>query len=183
MPLPRASVSRPCHGVELLEILTQGRNILVSVAGPKALEILAKLGWTGDRQNDGYIPSLDSHLSLVLGARSSAIAFPERSGLTRNTFSPFRVTSAWVPQSRTSRTQILVARGWSAAPRPRVGLRRRFRRWNPAQARCAVSVTATSGKFAASNFPPEASSCDLYLGELEPLPQREWVKKKLSGIP
>lgn len=116
MPLPRASVSRPCHGVELLEILARGRHILVSVPGPKALEILAKLGWTGDRQSDGYTSSLDSHLGLVLGARSSAIAFPERSGLTRNTFSPSRVTSAWVPQSRTSRTQILVAGGWSAGP-------------------------------------------------------------------
>lgn len=116
MPLPCASVSRPCHGIELLEILTRGRNILGSVAGPKALEILVKLGWRGDRQKDGNIPSLDSHLSLVLGAPSSAIAVPKRPGLTRNTFSPFRVTSAWAPRSRTSRKQIPVARGWSAGP-------------------------------------------------------------------
>lgn len=115
MLLPCASLSRPCHGVGRLEILTQGRNILVrSVVGPTELEMLASLGWGEDRQMHGYIPSLDSHLSLVLVARSSAIAFPGRPGLTRNRFSPFRGTPSWVPQSSASRKQILVSRSWNA---------------------------------------------------------------------
>lgn len=57
---------------------------------------------------------LKPNLSLVLVARSSAIAFPGRPGLTRNRFSPFRGTPSWVPQSSASRKQILVSRSWSA---------------------------------------------------------------------
>lgn len=113
---------------------------------------------------------LKPHLSSVLGARSSAIAFPGRPGLTRNRFSPPRITPSRVPQSSASRKQIPVARSWSAGPAPTsLPLRQRSRRCSAAPARCAVSVTATSGRFAASDFPREAGSWDLELGEPEPL--------------
>lgn len=92
----------------------EGGIIPVSVVGPRVLEILASLRWNEDRQNHGYVPCLDSHLSLVLGAHSSAIAFPGRPGLTRNSFCPFRLTPSWVPQFTASRKQILFARGWGA---------------------------------------------------------------------
>lgn len=160
----------PVSGAERLEILTRGRTMLASVAGFNILEILGSLGWGEDGQNHSYIPRLDSHLSSVLGARSSAIAFPGRPGLTRNRFSPPRITPSRVPQSSASRKQIPVARSWSAGPAPTsLPLRQRSRRCSAAPARCAVSVTATSGRFAASDFPREAGSWDLELGEPEPL--------------
>lgn len=103
MPLPCASISRPCHGAKRLEILTQGKNILVRVVGLNTLETLASLGWSEDRQNHGYVPCFDSHLGLVLSARSLAIAFPGRLGLTRSRFSQARITPSWVPQPSASR--------------------------------------------------------------------------------
>lgn len=111
------------------------------MVGFNILAILGSLGWVEDRQNHSYIPCLDSHLSLVLGARSSAIAFPGRPGLTRNRFSPLRITPSWGPQSSASRKQILVVRGWSAEP-PATSLspRQRSRRCSPAPAQCARSL-------------------------------------------
>lgn len=71
---------------------------------------------------------LKPNLSPVLGARSSAIAFPGRPGLTRDRFSPSRVTPSWVPQSSASREQILVSRGRSAnSATTRGSLRQRSR--------------------------------------------------------
>lgn len=111
---------------------------------------------------------LKHSLSLVSGARSTAIAFPGRPGLTGTDFFPLyssvMSTSVLSKPNAKPDGENRASNSYPCVSGSRRGVRLPLGRETPAQALRASSARATSGRCAASIFPRKAYACNLELG-------------------